>query len=79
MTDERIASGKFMSLDRLGSIMLEDVVEQRWLAYHDVSTADNKDTKSYDDNTEDASVTNSNMYITPKMRLDYASGPQRDH
>jgi small nuclear ribonucleoprotein (snRNP)-like protein len=44
MTDGRgIASGKFMSLDRLGSIMLEDV-EQRWLAYHDVSTADNKDT-----------------------------------
>ena len=59
MTDGRIVSGKFMSLDRLGSIMLEDVVEQRWLAYHDVSTADNKDTKSYDDNTEDASVTNS--------------------
>ena len=60
MTDGRIASGKFMSLDRLGSIMLEDVVEQRWLAYHDVSTADKKDAKSNDvDNTADASVTNS--------------------
>ena len=67
--------------------MLENVVEQRWLAYHDVSTADKKDAKSNDDdNTADASVTNSadnnnaqNMYNTPKMRVDYASGPQRDH
>ena len=57
MTDERIASGKFMSLDRLGNIMLEDVVEQRWLAYHDVSTADAK--SNVDVNTADASVTNS--------------------
>mmetsp|Transcript_14259 Transcript_14259/g.21479 ORF Transcript_14259/g.21479 Transcript_14259/m.21479 type:complete len:143 (+) Transcript_14259:89-517(+) len=60
MTDGRIASGKFMSLDRLGNIMLENVVEQRWLAYHDVSTADKKDAKSnVDDYTADASVTNS--------------------
>lgn len=37
MTDGRVATGKFTSLDRLGNIMLTNVVEQRWLAYHDVS------------------------------------------
>lgn len=44
MTDGRIASGKFINLDRLGNIMLEDVVEKRLLEYHDVPTADTKDT-----------------------------------
>mmetsp|Transcript_3678 Transcript_3678/g.5599 ORF Transcript_3678/g.5599 Transcript_3678/m.5599 type:complete len:136 (+) Transcript_3678:80-487(+) len=44
MTDGRIASGKFISLDRLGNIMLEDVVEQRWLEYNDEPAADTKDT-----------------------------------
>ncbi len=44
MTDGRIASGKFINLDRLGNIMLEDVVETRLLEYHDVPAADTKDT-----------------------------------
>ena len=35
MTDGRVASGKFICLDRLGNIMLEDVTERRRLAYHD--------------------------------------------
>jgi small nuclear ribonucleoprotein (snRNP)-like protein len=62
MTDGRIVTGKFTCLDRLGNIMLEDVLEKRWLAYHDVS-ADNKDsnkplttTTANDDNTAHAAV-----------------------
>ena len=38
MTDGRVVRGKFTCLDRLGNIILEDVVEQRWLTYNDAST-----------------------------------------
>ena len=40
MSDGRIVSGKFSCLDRLGNIMLEDVVEQRQIAYQDVTATD---------------------------------------
>lgn len=39
MTDGRVATGIFTCLDRLGNIILEDVIEQRWLEYYDVWTA----------------------------------------
>lgn len=33
MTDGRTAKGKFLSIDRLGNILLQDVVERREITY----------------------------------------------
>jgi small nuclear ribonucleoprotein (snRNP)-like protein len=34
MIDGRVAQGKFICLDRLGNIVLEDVIERREMKYH---------------------------------------------
>jgi small nuclear ribonucleoprotein (snRNP)-like protein len=34
MTDGRVAQGKFICLDRLGNIILEDVIERREITFH---------------------------------------------
>ena len=49
MTDGRIATGKFVSLDRLGNIVLEDVVERRRVAYAPPSSAEGGDTSNNDE------------------------------
>jgi small nuclear ribonucleoprotein (snRNP)-like protein len=72
MTDGRIVTGKFTCLDRLGNIILEDVVEQRWLAYHDVY-ADNKYSENplttvVDDKNTDAAVNGLSQQIVQQTK-----------
>ena len=66
MTDGRVASGKFINLDRLGNIMLEDVVEQRWIEYQDVPTADKEDAAliNKESNSDDSNNTQQHVQHT---------------
>eukprot|EP00581_Thalassiosira_minuscula_P020193 CAMPEP_0183721178 /NCGR_PEP_ID=MMETSP0737-20130205/13545_1 /TAXON_ID=385413 /ORGANISM="Thalassiosira miniscula, Strain CCMP1093" /LENGTH=131 /DNA_ID=CAMNT_0025951149 /DNA_START=46 /DNA_END=438 /DNA_ORIENTATION=+ len=46
MTDGRVARGNFVSLDRLGNILLEDVVESRQVSYIPPNNGSGTDTIS---------------------------------
>lgn len=70
MTDGRVVVGKFTCLDRLGNIILEDVVEQRWLSYSDASaTNDQKTTVQNGDSSDSKSINNNLMYWNTERSL----------
>lgn len=70
MTDGRVVVGKFTCLDRLGNIILEDVVEQRWLSYSDASANDQKTTNQNNGDCGDSkSINNNLMYWNTERSL----------
>ncbi|KAL3766510.1 hypothetical protein ACHAW5_001179 [Stephanodiscus triporus] len=67
MTDGRIVHGRFLCLDRLGNIILDNAVEFREMAYNipppsvTIASEDRGNRNSRDDNSDDRPLCNNNQ------------------